>query len=51
MIEIIDLSLEIYSGMPVFNDLPEVKMDVHVTHEEWDGNKDAKTRRIKLSLT
>ena len=35
--EIIDLSQEIFSGMPVFQGLPEVKISVHVTHEEWDG--------------
>jgi kynurenine formamidase len=35
--EIIDLSQEIYSGMPVFPGLPEVKISVHVSHEEWDG--------------
>jgi kynurenine formamidase len=37
MPEIIDLSQEIYPGMPVFHDLPEVKMAVHVSHEQWDG--------------
>ena len=36
MPEIIDLSQEIYSGMPVFNGLPEVKMSIHATHEQWD---------------
>lgn len=36
MPEIIDLSQEIYPGMPVFNGLPEVKMSIHATHEEWD---------------
>lgn len=36
MTEIIDLSQEIYSGMPVFNGLPEVKMSIHATHEQWD---------------
>lgn len=36
MPEIIDLSQEIYTGMPVFPGLPEVKITVHVTHEEWD---------------
>ena len=35
--EIIDLSQEIFSGMPVFPGLPEVAISVHVTHEEWDG--------------
>jgi len=37
MPEIIDLSQEIYAGMPVFPGLPEVEIRVHVTHEEWDG--------------
>ena len=36
MTEIIDLSQEIYAGMPVFSGLPEVNINVHVTHEEWD---------------
>jgi kynurenine formamidase len=39
MIEIIDLSQEIYEGMPVFKDLPQVKISVHNSHEEWDGIK------------
>lgn len=43
MVEIIDLSQEIYSGMPVYPGLPEVKIEVHVTHEEWEGLTDAKT--------
>ncbi|HEY0432187.1 MAG TPA: cyclase family protein, partial [Pyrinomonadaceae bacterium] len=37
MPEIIDLSQEIFSGMPVYPDLPEVKISVHVSHEQWDG--------------
>ena len=41
MVEIIDLSQEIYPGMPVFHDLPEVKMTVHVSHEQWDGITDS----------
>ncbi|HMB21816.1 MAG TPA: cyclase family protein [Anaerolineales bacterium] len=36
MPEIIDLSQEIYSGMPVFPGLPEVNINMHVSHEEWD---------------
>jgi len=36
MTEIIDLSQEIFSGMPVFNGLPEVKMTIYATHEQWD---------------
>ncbi len=37
MPEIIDLSQEIYAGMPVFHGLPDVEITVHATHEEWDG--------------
>ncbi len=37
MPEIIDLSQEIFTGMPVFPGLPEVNITVHVSHEEWDG--------------
>ncbi|SNR15438.1 cyclase family protein [Tenacibaculum jejuense] len=36
MVEIVDLSQEIYEGMPVFKSLPQVKMQVHNTHEEWN---------------
>ena len=42
--EIIDLSQEIYEGMPVFKDLPQVKMSVHNSHEEWSGIKNPTTR-------
>ncbi|WP_165967534.1 hypothetical protein [Algoriphagus formosus] len=44
MIEIIDLSQEIYEGMPVFKDLPQVKMEIHNSHEEWNGERNPKTR-------
>jgi kynurenine formamidase len=37
MIEIIDLSQEIFSGMPVFPGLPEVNITVHQSHEQLDG--------------
>ena len=43
MSEIIDLSQEIFSGMPVYKGLPEVKMSVHNSHEEWDGIIDSDT--------
>lgn len=36
MIEIIDLSQEIFTGMPVFPGMPEVNITMHVSHEEWD---------------
>lgn len=41
MFEIVDLSQEIYSGMPVFPGLPEVEIAVHATHEQWDGIADS----------
>lgn len=41
MIEIIDLSQEIFTGMPVFRGLPEVAVTMHVSHEEWDGITDS----------
>ncbi|MCG3118956.1 MAG: Kynurenine formamidase [bacterium] len=41
MFEIIDLSQEIFSGMPVFPGLPEVKISVHASHEQWDGITDS----------
>jgi kynurenine formamidase len=42
MIEIIDLSQEIFSGMPVFPTLPEVKISVYQSHEELEGIVDSK---------
>jgi kynurenine formamidase len=44
MTEIIDLSQDIYEGMPVYKDLPQVRMSVHNTHEEWDGDVDSTTK-------
>ena len=44
MTEIIDLSQEIYEGMPVFKDLPQVKMEIHNSHEEWNGIKNPEKR-------
>jgi len=41
MLEIIDLSQEIFSGMPVFPGLPEVKITMHASHEQWDGITDS----------
>jgi kynurenine formamidase len=37
MFEIIDLSQEIFTGMPVFPGLPDVAITMHVSHEQWDG--------------
>jgi kynurenine formamidase len=41
MFEIIDLSQEIFSGMPVFHSLPEVKITMYASHEQWDGIADS----------
>lgn len=41
MLEIIDLSQEIFTGMPVFPGLPEVNITMHVSHEQWDGITDS----------
>src|SRR4051812_42820138 len=41
MPEIIDLSQEIFTGMPVFPGLPEVAITVHASHEQWDGITDS----------
>ena len=41
MVDIIDLSQEIFTGMPVFPDMPEVNITIHVSHEEWDGIVDS----------
>ncbi|HZF13246.1 MAG TPA: cyclase family protein [Thermoanaerobaculia bacterium] len=35
--QIVDLSQEIFSGMPVFPGLPEVEITLHASHEQWDG--------------
>jgi len=37
MLEIIDLSQEVFAGMPVFPGLPEVKITVHQSHEQLEG--------------
>lgn len=41
MLEIIDLSQEIFTGMPVFPGLPEVKITMHVSHEALEGITDS----------
>lgn len=43
MSEIIDLSQEIFSGMPVYKSLPQVKINMHNSHEKWEGIKNPKT--------
>jgi len=41
MLEIIDLSQEIYPGMPVYPNHPEVEITIHISHEQWDGIGDS----------
>jgi kynurenine formamidase len=41
MVQIIDLSQEIFTGMPVFPGLPGVNITMHVSHEEWDDITDS----------
>jgi len=41
MFEIIDLSQEIFTGMPVFPSLPEVKISGHQSFEELEGVTDS----------
>ncbi|HJU57096.1 MAG TPA: cyclase family protein [Pyrinomonadaceae bacterium] len=41
MFEIIDLSQEIFTGMPVFPGLPEVSITVHQSFEQLDGITDS----------
>jgi kynurenine formamidase len=41
MLEIIDLSQEIFTGMPVFPGLPDVNITVHQSHELLDGITDS----------
>lgn len=48
MAEIIDLSQEIYPGMPVFKDLPQVEMTVHNTHEAWEGIQNPSTKTVAV---
>ena len=50
MFEIIDLSQEIFTGMPVFPSLPPVKISVFATHEEWDGATNADTISPAVNL-
>ncbi len=41
MAEIIDLSQEIYTGMPTFPGMPDVEVSVHASHEQWDHISDS----------
>jgi kynurenine formamidase len=41
LLDIIDLSQEIYAGMPLFSGMPKVEMTVHASHEQWEGITDS----------
>ncbi len=41
MPEIIDLSQEIFTDMPVYKGMPAVRVSIYASHEEWDGIKDS----------
>jgi len=41
MLEIVDLSQEVFAGMPVFPGLPEVSITVHQSHEQLEGITDS----------
>ncbi|MEQ9164609.1 MAG: cyclase family protein [Fulvivirga sp.] len=50
MPEIIDLSQEIYSGMPVFKKLPQVSISMYVSHEEWMGIENSEKQTPSVNL-
>jgi len=41
MQEIIDLSQEIFTEIPVYKSLKPVKITIHSAYEEWEGNKES----------
>ncbi len=50
VMEIIDLSQEIYTGMPVFPSLPDVKISMHLSHEQWEGISYSETQTPAVNL-
>ena len=50
MPEIIDLSQEIYNGMPVYNGLPTVKISTYATHEQWENLQNAQSISPAVNL-
>lgn len=44
MAEIIDLSQEIFADMPIFKGMPAVKINMHASHEQWDGDETPTTQ-------
>lgn len=50
MPEIIDLSQEIFDGMPTYHVLPDVNIEVYATHEQWEGITDSDTATPSVNL-
>ncbi len=50
MPEIIDLSQDIYPGMPVLQGLPEVNITVFASHEQWDRIADSEVVSPAVNL-
>jgi kynurenine formamidase len=50
VVEIIDLSQEIYSSMPVFKGLPQVSISMYVSHEEWMGIENSEKQTPSVNL-
>ncbi len=50
MAEIIDLSQEIYTGMPVYKGLPNVKISMYASHEQWSGIENPTTQTPSVNL-
>jgi kynurenine formamidase len=48
--EIIDLSQEIFTGMPVFPGLPQVKVEIYQSHEELEGISDSDVTSPAVNL-
>ena len=50
MAEIIDLSQEMYTGMPVYKGLPNVKISMYASHEQWSGIENPTTQTPNPNL-
>lgn len=52
MLEIIDLSQEIFPGMPIFPGLPEAQITLHASHEQWGGitNSDLFDKQLQATI-
>ena len=48
--QIIDLSQEIYEGMPIHHTQPQVKISVYATHEEWNGEPPTKWKTPSVNF-